>query len=324
MKTKYISLLLAALILMACERDTNVPLPEHKSRLVVYAMLTAGTNPEVYVTKSVSLNTQLNDKNVLVADATVELFENDSSVGNLIYEETTRKDTTFWGEISDKVTGVYTADNLTISGGKEYELKISHKDFESISAKTTVKALPTISNIRIEENADTKTDEEGYTISQTLIHMDITQAANMSNYYRLGLVSTTTYEDPFNEEEFTQDVFYNTEGPAVKDVDGYKAESPFFSGIGKEGQTLTVSFLLNLYSDTGGTTFFEDAEDLDLVLFSINEEGKKFTETFNRQIDAEELADIPIFPRESVVVFSNVENGYGIVGEISRVIEKLK
>ena len=45
---------------------------------------------------------------------------------------------------------------------------------------------------------------------------------------------------------------------------------------------------------------------------------------FEGLIEAEELADIPIFPRESVVVFSNVENGYGLVGEISQMVEKIK
>lgn len=309
---------------MACERDTNVPLPKHESKLVMYSMLRANSSPEVYVTRSFSLNTQLTDQNILLNDATVELFENGSSLGNLIYEEVSRKDTTFWGEIRDRTTGVYKAENLKISGGKEYEIKVSHKDYASISAKTTIKELPVISNIRIEANVATKTDEEGFTITQSLIHLDIAQAAGSSNYYRLGLRTTETFEDPFNEEEVSFENFYETAGPAIKDLEAYKADSPFLSGIGKEGQTLQVSFLLNLYTDNGGTLFFEDAEKLDLVFFSVNEEGKKFTETLKRQIDAEELADIPIFPRESVVVFSNVENGYGLVGEISQIVEKIK
>ncbi|MEO1448298.1 MAG: DUF4249 family protein, partial [Bacteroidota bacterium] len=91
----YIGLILA-IGLSACESDLDVPLPPHTPKLVVNAYLTPTEPAQVYVSRSIATLEKVEVEDLILKDATVEIWENDTKIQTLAFRDSAFVDSLVW------------------------------------------------------------------------------------------------------------------------------------------------------------------------------------------------------------------------------------
>ena len=81
-----VSLIIITLLTQSCSYDDTFNLEIKENKLVLNAVLVANEIPTIYVGKVFNPTGNVPDSNY-IADAEVKLFENNSSVGSLIFQK---------------------------------------------------------------------------------------------------------------------------------------------------------------------------------------------------------------------------------------------
>ena len=317
---KYITLIwVAALFATACERDLNVDLPPHQAKLVVNAFLDPETPFEIYLTRSYGPTEKIEEEELLISDAVVEVIGPDGSLGIMTYRDSSLIFPDFLGNDLVIPLGKYELPQVYPEPGKKYSIKVSHPTWGEVTAETLTPSQPEFSEPILERDVARVIYEDGYAEYQSLIKLDIQDKAGEANYYRLRL------EIEYKLDDGTTSVSRVwIDGPAEEDdTNGaYKAEEVWLSDKGQDGELISASFLAflpNSYRDPS-----EQPEELEIVqmnleVFSANEDMYLYAEGLRKQAESSEAADVPIFPQEAVVVYSNIEGGYGVWAGLAKV-----
>ncbi len=305
-------------LLSACEKSVELPLPPHDPKIVVNARLSAGDSIEVYVSRSYGPLEDVDSENIQLTDATVEILDNGQSLGQLAYRDTTVQD--FWGS-GEIILGKYVLRNHLAQADHTYSIKVSHPDYESVTAETTVPKAMKITQAEVAQNAFRKVYGDGYAEYQSLLRITVDDPAAIENFYRINHLQITvrnTFEPSIPDSIFTMDIY--VEGVAEEAGDGgYEALESYGKDETFDGTSGTIDFLCYLpTSDLAPNEIF-DMEFTELIITSLsaNADWYQYIDKVNLQRGSD-IDDIGLFPSESVVVYTNVENGYGIFGAATK------
>ena len=311
--------LIALLSLAACQVDLTVPLPEHTKRLVVNSFLDQNANPTVYLSRSYGPLEDPQKTFFELHDGSLELFADGSSVGQLVYQDTTVEFYTDNGQINDRRIGRYVLPNYQPEPGKLYEIRASHEGYEDVRAETQMVSAVEFTDFALEENVKRQTDIDGYTTSQSLFKLKIQDPVGEKNYYRLSV--RMKYESPWEPGFFYWEELYGLQGPVdgVDNSGAYTATEVWLSDEGMDGELIDASFLAYLPNAYDDPSLIQplNIDSMYVTLLTANEDAYQYTRKLKQQRDVGDFS-IPIFPPESIVVYDNIENGYGIWGVMSR------
>ncbi|MEL6591600.1 MAG: DUF4249 domain-containing protein [Bacteroidota bacterium] len=315
----HILCLLALLSLAACQVDLTVPLPEHTQRLVINGFLTEAESPEIYLSRSYG---PLEDPDKTIFDlhnGTLELFADGTSVGTLSYQDTTVETFDFNGNPSERRVGKYVLPNYQVEAGKRYEIRASHTGFDDARAETPMVTNAEFTDFELKESVKRETDIDGYTTLQSLLTLKIQDTPGEKNYYRLG--GMLKYENVWDPGNFYWERLWNIQGPVdgVDNSGAYTTSELWLSDEGMDGQVIEAEFLVylpNAWEDPN-TVQPLNIDSMYITLFTANEDAFQYTRKLKQQRDNQDFS-IPIFPSEAIVVYNNVENGYGILGVMNR------
>ncbi|MEM7371870.1 MAG: DUF4249 domain-containing protein [Bacteroidota bacterium] len=313
----YIFLLTSVLFgATACQKALDVPLPEHKKRLVVNAFLTSGKSIDVYLTRSFGPLEDVDKLDLFVRGATVEILSNGEVVSTLTMQDTTiYKYDWAEGDSIPQNLSKYSSD-FSPKPNTEYELKVSHSDYEAITAKTHIPDNPSILSAELKQNVARSTDIDGYTSNQSLLTVEFQDEAGIGNQYRMKVAIEYEYPD-FPGEPVFQELYAGAIGPVTgTDNSGaFTTNGPWLSDEGKDGQTIKEDFVIYLPNawDEGGVPEPLNIHMMYIELYNANTDSYEYLRKLKQQEDNASNG-FEFFPPEAIVVYSNVENGYGIFG----------
>ncbi|MEZ4828334.1 MAG: DUF4249 domain-containing protein [Bacteroidia bacterium] len=309
-------------VLFSCERDLNVPLPEHQSRLVINGYLYAGKPVDIYVTRSYGIIEKPEIKDILVGNALVEILEGGKILDTLVYRDTVVQNPFLNG--SDQVLGKYYSETVIPESGKSYTVRVSHPQYETATATTTIPRAPKVTSVKIDQDVyiEQYTDFTGvvYGNGQSLIRVTVDDFAGEKNYYDFEI--EIDYDVPgMPGSPFTDIV--STSNNAIRNPEGgYRGDRRPFTDENFDGQTKTLDILAYLpfnYSPINERNLLKiNATRVKAKL--VNDDYYRFKSKFDLQLDTRNLGDFGIVPVEAIVVYTNVEGGYGILGGFNEAV----
>ncbi|MFK7920867.1 MAG: DUF4249 domain-containing protein [Bacteroidia bacterium] len=311
--------LIALLGLAACQVDLTVPLPEHTKRLVINAFLDQNNSPEIYLSRSYGPLEDSEKTLFELHDGQLELFANGSSVGMLTYQDTTVEIYNNTGQLIDRRIGKYVLQNYQPEPGTLYEIRANHTGFEEARAQTPMVAAAEYTDFELLQNVERMTDIDGYSSSQSLLKLKIQDPPGEKNYYRLDV--RMKYESIWEPGFYYWEPLWQIEGPTdgIDNSGAYTTSEIWLSDEGMDGQTIEAQFLVylpNAYKDQSSLQPL-NIDSMYVSLLTANDDTYQYARKLKQQKDAADFS-IPLFPPEAIVVYNNVENGYGILGAMSR------
>lgn len=302
---KFFPLLLLGMI--ACQTTLDIPLPPHESRLVLNAFLEPGQALDLYLTRSYGPLEAPSIQEQLIADASVQLSIDGQDVGEFVY-----RDTTFFpGATGDEVSGKYT-NPTTVQSGQQIKVVISHPDYETIEAETQIPAPIQIVDARIEQNVVREIFPDGRGRFQSLLQLTIDDPAGIANYYVVD--ADIEYEDP-NFPGQPLRALANVSGLARLGEDGvYTSDGGLFGDEDFDGQTETIALLCELPNAFNEPADVQTLDIKTIYVYAIAADEAYARYQLNLAAQQNGFGGITILQTEPVIVFSNIQNGYGILG----------
>ena len=282
--------LLLLLALSACEQVIEPDLPEHTPRLVLQAFFTADSTWVAFVGRSVGILEPMPEREMAVADATVELLKEGRVIDELKFFQRDR---------------VYVWEKGALQAGESYLLRVSAPGFAAIEATD---AIPTPVPTEIVSYLTRPSVRSDSRIKGDIsIKLEIQDPPGETNYYQIRMFAffrSERLEGSFS----TQDPSIIADNAADEPFTEFYT-APFFKDTLFDGQTHEIELSSN-YNVPEHTRLFLQILDI--------------SETYYEYVKSAELHE---FTQENpfaepVSVYSNVENGYGIfAGYSSQIFE---
>lgn len=329
----YISLISLVFVFASCSKDLEIPLPQHEAKLTLYSFLTEDEPIDLYVTRSFGILEKVTVDDIAVKDATVELYKNDQLIDVMVYKDTMVQDTigvyTFSPGPGMPDTTIY--DVFFLEGAKYFPSKtlespkigdtfrfvVSHPSYGTVQAETKIPEKAMVSNIRIKRDSLTFQDIEGYEMKWTALKMDINDPVGEGDAYNFMVGVDYEQRDVFPDTTYVYESrdwrWPGTE--ILRDPDGYTyTDNKALTDEGFDGQLITSLWWIDLDGYNFGNSERVNTQ-LNIRALSLTKSYAKFqeklrTQTYNRLSGIESA----FVPSEPVVIPSNVEGGYGIVG----------
>jgi hypothetical protein len=306
-KIKYIALIFFVLVLSACEKEIEIEVKEGVDKMVLNGWFQVGEVPEIKINNSIFIFDRRNSR--ILTDATVNLFLNGELLGELIYD-------------FDKE--LYTNKAFVIVQDGNYEILVEHVAYGIVKSVIQIptKLSPSEVNIQyknfiIEENSFPSYSGE--------IQISIKDPAAEKNYYLVSVLLTDESWYPNVSEDtiyrYTYDTYLGTNNNQVKVIYQYGGgalillSDEVFNGN-------EYSLKLNSYNDlrkdvqTDDSTYYLKRE-YQIQLHQVNEAFYKYYIS----LDDNRYPDVFTEPTQ---VFSNIENGYGIIGASTKHIKNIE
>ncbi|MEL6252993.1 MAG: DUF4249 domain-containing protein [Bacteroidota bacterium] len=335
---KYIAIIfLSSLFFSACQRDLNIPLPQHEPRLTLYAFLQAGEPIDLYVMRSFGILENLEDKDVAVADAKVELYKNGSLIDELQYKDTTFTDTlwtyTFSPGQGEPDTTIYYTEVLNGAkyfpskildapkAGETYRFVATHPTYGTAEGETTIPAIPDLSGVKFYADSLSFVDSYGDEMNWSALDLKINDPVGEGNHYNFIIGVDYEVEDFQGGMEETRD--WKWPGlEIISDPDGYTyiQNSPL-SDEDFDGQISDKLWWFDLpesFRWSGQEPREVNYNRLLIQGISLSKEYAKFQEklqlqTYNRLSGIESA----FVPSEPIIIPNNVTGGYGVIGSFN-------
>lgn len=302
-KIHYIILL--AFILNSCDNmslTVDLDLPLHDSQLVVNAILKGGEDlSKVYVSHSldpVSLN-----QYTQIDDAAVVLKENNTIIDDLTYQQdpSSELENTFC-----YVTEVLLQEN------KSYKIEVSHANYPTATAQEKIPASVNIQSVVLGPLSSYK---------QTC-NFTINDPAGIDNYYLLRL--------KFKEKEMIwgedpnkwYGLSYESNEPSFEGNDlfddGTQGRKVLFNDQLFDGTNKTFSLNIIYDFEFEEEIYYLEYAEIDsikVILYSVSEAYYNYHQSKRLQNQSDGSA---ILGTEPVVVYNNIQNGFGIFASKSK------
>lgn len=266
--------LLALSILSSCETVIEIDLPVEKPRVVVNSIFNTDSVLTVNVTKSRSTNSSGRDFET-VADAVVEVFKNNQSLGILNYAG----------------AGNYRSLNkLTDEALAVYSINVRAPQYETAEALEIMPVKPVIGSFEV----DTDNNNSFYPSYKTRFTLN---DANESNFYflRVWLI------DGYGNKNVLSSGLTNILGQFYPHRQA-GLEIHVFDDRSFNGKTVTFDIeLFQVYvSDVGSNTIIYELASINKSYFDyLYDVDKRF-------------ADIPLLSPKNLPIANNITNGLGI------------
>ena len=305
---KYIiSTTLFSLILISCDMETviNLDIPPHDPVLVLNGIFDTDTNAQLVVSHSVGAFS--NTIPSFINNANVMLYKNNQFIDSLYPDLTNIVDVEYLNEYTFSYLPMnYYESDYVPEKDANYRIEVNHPDYNPISVETYIPNDIILYNIDI----DTTSSEEkiGFTFS-------FDDDANDQNYYRLKLFSSCTksWYDAYG---------YLIEGERFRGDTWFFSNDPSFpAGVPFEGYTFegsNVVFTDALFNGQQKTiTLDVESElkyaDCDTVIIKFSTFSNDTYSYYNSLGEHSEKGELGLFGGEIIPVYSNVENGLGVL-----------
>lgn len=287
-----------SMLITSCDIVVDLDIPEHERVLVVNSILTTDS----LINASISHSVGAFDASSIsyVNNATVEVYEDGVLLGEMDEEASLSYD--FMGELDS--TYVYNFNHSPVAG-KIYSYEIVHPDYEAVRAETTVPA-----EVKLNVNEVTLLSEQDYE-KHYRVRFSFNDAPE-DNFYRLRLRNPNAYYDGFDYFESNDASIISSAGVQSDGATFYGDEALFddemFNGTEKE---ISIDFFDYKYS-----WFEEEGVEVQFILelTSVSESYFTYIRSLRAHYDNQ---DQFIFAGEPVQVFTNIENGLGVLGSMS-------
>ena len=286
-----------SMLFASCDIVVDLDIPEHERVLVVNSILTTDS----IINASISHSVGAFDASSIsyVNNATVEVYEDGVLLGEMDEQVSLSYDSS--GELDS--TYVYNFNQNPVAG-KIYSYEIVHSDYEAVRAETTVPAA-----VKLNVNNVTLLSEQDYE-KHYRVRFSFNDAPE-DNFYRLRLRNPNTYSG-FDYFESNDASVISSAGVQSDGATFFGDEALFddemFNGTEKE---ISIDFF-----DYKSFWFEEDGIEVQFILelTSVSESYYTYIRSLRAHYDNQ---DQFIFAGEPVQVFTNIENGLGVLGSMS-------
>lgn len=281
---RYLILFISTLaFFVSCEKEIKLKEDEIEPRIVMNGLLTAGDTIRVQLSES--RNVLYDQELPVITTGVVELF---SSSGTSL------------GTFTHEANGVYAMHGVIPAAGNSYRIDASFGTFKAVSASTDVPSTTNIASIDTAKQGDIMKYE-----------IKFNDNGAETNYYAVTLKSISVIIDDFTGDTIMwEDTYYETAEIFTQngyaDVNGLKWGQIFlFSDASFNGQQCSFSAEQAISSDA-------DTLLSVITVHSISESYYKYKVSLEKyqQTEGDPFA-------QPVQVFSNVENGFGVLGGYS-------
>ena len=286
-----------SMLFASCDIVVDLDIPEHERVLVVNSILTTDS----MINASISHSVGAFDASSIsyVNNATVEVYEDGVLLGEM------NEEVSFFYNFLYELDSTYVYNfNHNPVAGKIYSYEIAHPDYEAVRAETTVPAA-----VKLNVNDVTLLSEEDYE-KHYRVRFSFNDAPE-DNFYRLRLRNPNTY-DGFDYFESNDASMISSAGVQSDGATFYGDEALFddemFNGTKKE---ISIDFF-----DYKSFWFEEEGIEVQFILelTSVSESYYTYIRSLRAHYDNQ---DQFIFAGEPVQVFTNIENGLGVLGSMS-------
>ena len=289
-----------SMLFASCDIVVDLDIPEHERVLVVNSILTTDS----MINASISHSVGAFDASSIsyVNNATVEVYEDGILLGEM------DEQVSYSYNYMDELDSTYAYNfNQNPVAGKIYSYEIVHPDYEAVRAETTVPAA-----VKLIVNDVTLLSEEDY-VKHYRVRFSFNDASE-DNFYRLRLRNPNTYYG-FDYFESNDASMISSAGVQSDGATFYGDEALFndemFNGTEKE---ISIDFF-----DSNKFFWGEEPDDdfeteYTLELTSVSESYYTYIRSLRAHFDNQ---DQFIFAGEPVQVFTNIENGLGVLGSMS-------
>ncbi len=294
--------LLFSLCFVSCDMETVIDLeiPPHESVLVLNGILDTDTNARVVVSHSVGAFS--NGIPSFINNANVLLYKEDSLIGSLLPDMTNL----VYVEYSDdngnagSLPMYYYKSDYMPEKDSDYRVEVDHSNYNLISAETYIPDDIILYNIDV----DTTSNEENIGLTFTF-----NDNANQQNYYRLKLYGSCKKNDEKDDEWDRGYLVIKSNDPSFPgdfNWDGYTfiGRQVLFSDDLFNGQAKTITL------DVEGKFEYADCDTVIIEFSTFSDDTYSY---YNSLGDHSEKEELGIFGGEVIPVYSNVENGLGVL-----------
>tara|TARA_B100000214_G_scaffold162956_1_gene116866 strand:+ start:447 stop:1427 length:981 start_codon:yes stop_codon:yes gene_type:complete len=303
------------LLISSCDNMETVidlDVPSHEPVLVLNGLLEVDSNVKVMV--SYSTGAFSDHLPYCLSDANVLLFEDNGQPMPLFVDTNNIMNLYVDGEINNNVPVYYYTNNYQPSLSKSYRIEVSHPNFNNdISAETQ---MP---NDIYMNDQDLEIDSISNP-GRISIDFSFDDDPSSENYYRIKIFSSCGKEldDWYEEKEYDvgyQNMYILSNDPSFPP----SGEGAIFSGYTFQGDE--VVFSDNLFN--GQTKFisldieakyeFTEYFNCDQIILEFSIFNHDCYRYYNSLGDHSEKGELGIFGGEIIPVYSNVENGLGVL-----------
>jgi hypothetical protein len=307
MKNIIYSILSFSLFLVSCDLETVIDLdiPSHEPVLVLNGLLNTDINAQVVISNSVGAFSTATPS--FINNANVLLYKNNQFIDSLLPDLTNLVYVNYIDDNQnvDSLAMYYYKSDYRPVKDANYRIEVNHSSYTSVSAQTYIPNDITLYNIVVDT---TSNDEKiGFTFS-------FDDNASQQNYYQLQLFSSCTKErineyGDIEEWNFRGDTRFMSNDPSFpSDIpfEGYtfEGDNVVFTDALFNGQQKTIT--LDVISDL-------KYADCDTIIIQFSTFSDDTYSYYNSLGDHSEKGELSIFGGEVIPVYSNVENGLGVL-----------
>lgn len=293
--------LMPALVLSGCfdSQQVDVELPQHESRPVINAYLHADSLPRVYIRQSQGLNERIEEE--FITDAEVELRDGE---GRLLENLVARK-------LED--SSYYTSPATRLEAGRIYQISCTLSNGRKASGKTWIPAPVAIGQINYNPNGATSVD--GYTMDE--VEIEWNDPAGARNFYFVHMeMFTNAYYDQDGDGEtdtISRRYFIYPEAQLANVTES--AGGLLLSDEGFDGKKITLKAQFSNWYGSYGWGDEEPRDSIAVYLSTLSETAYDYLRKYEDHLNSQSVG---FFATEPVVMYNNVDGGYGIVGGLSQ------
>jgi hypothetical protein len=307
MKNIIYPILLSSLFIVSCDMETVIDLdiPSHEPVLVLNGLLDTDTNAQVVISHSVGAFSTATPS--FINDANVLLYKNNQFIDSLLPDLTNLVYVNYIDDnqnVDSLVMYYYKSDYRPVKDAN-FRIEVNHSSYTSVSAETYIPNDITIYNIVVDT---TSNDEKiGFTFS-------FDDNASQQNYYQLQLFSSCTKES-INEDGYIEEWNFRGDTRFMSNDPSFPTDIPF-EGYTFEGDNVVFTdALFNGQQKTITLDVISDLKyaDCDTIIIQFSTFSDDTYSYYNSLGDHSEKGELSIFGGEVIPVYSNVENGLGVL-----------
>ena len=290
------------------ETVIDLEIPPHEPVLVLNGLLDTDANARVVISHSVGAFS--NAVPSFINNANVLLYRDNQFIDSLLLDTTSLVYVNYYDDYTtDSLAMYYYKSDYIPDNNSTYRVEVNHSDYPSISAETYIPDDISLYNIDIDTTSNP--GNIGFTFS-------FDDNASQQNYYRLKLFSSCKKEWE-NEDGDTEE--WNFRG-----FTRFMSNDPSFpSGIPFEGYTFAgdnVVFTDALFNGQQKIITLDVISDLkygdcDTIIIQFSNFSDDTYTYYNSLGDHAGKGELGLFGGEVIPVYSNVENGLGVLISIN-------
>jgi hypothetical protein len=295
MRGNILIVILLASITASCLKDIEIDVKQATQQLVINSWLRVGQIPEVQLSRSEFILSN-NELQFITDASSVKLFEDGLEIANLQHVG----------------NGVYRNQNVLIKSEKRYEVRVSHPQFGEVFAESTM-PQPIDPSVFEWQLGEFRVNNSGFGWQDetTELKFIIKDKSQMPDFFALFLRAEEKYWNELLEDTFRTNytVWFNyTDLGFVEDA--YLDNLSMLLVNNRAALTNRYEFTVNVWGDVRRLLIESEFEYIERTH---ELEYAAITEDFYRYLVSVRDNGIQNPFTEPMPIFSNVENGFGIL-----------